>query len=96
MQLNYSRALGGKDLKPWGLSSTPDVRQVHLTPADRLVIAASDGVWDVATADVAAGIAWDAFVGGRDPAAEITDWCLRAHEMRGSIDNVTAVVAILR
>lgn len=28
MQLNYSRAFGGKDLKPYGLSSVPDIRVI--------------------------------------------------------------------
>ena len=31
MQLQYSRAFGGKDLKPFGLSADPSVRQVALT-----------------------------------------------------------------
>jgi hypothetical protein len=31
MQLQYSRAFGGKDLKPFGLSAEPGVRQVALT-----------------------------------------------------------------
>jgi protein phosphatase PTC2/3 len=35
MQLNYSRALGGKDLKPFGLSAVPDVSQVQLGPEER-------------------------------------------------------------
>lgn len=35
MQLNYSRAFGGKDLKMFGLSAVPDVLHVPLTPADR-------------------------------------------------------------
>lgn len=74
----------------------PDVRQVQLGPEDRLVIVASDGVWDVATADTAVSVAWEAFCAGRDPAAELADWSLRAHDARGSMDNVTAVVAILR
>ena len=35
MQLNYSRAFGGKDLKRYGLSATPDILQIQLTKADR-------------------------------------------------------------
>ncbi len=35
LQLNYSRALGGKDLKPYGLSAVPDVCQMQLGPEDR-------------------------------------------------------------
>jgi len=30
MQLNYSRAFGGKDLKPFGLSSSPDIRVIDV------------------------------------------------------------------
>jgi len=35
MQLNYSRAFGGKDLKMYGLSCLPDICQVQLTPQDK-------------------------------------------------------------
>lgn len=38
MQLNYSRAFGGKDLKKYGLLATPDITQVQLTKEDRLVV----------------------------------------------------------
>ncbi len=35
MQLNYSRAFGGKDLKMFGLSAVPDVVHVQLSKQDR-------------------------------------------------------------
>jgi serine/threonine protein phosphatase PrpC len=35
MQLNYSRAFGGKDLKMFGLLATPDIHQMQLTKADK-------------------------------------------------------------
>lgn len=56
MQLNYSRAFGGKDLKMYGLSCVPSVLQLLFTggnggdsksfPANVLILG-SDGVWDV-------------------------------------------------
>ena len=58
MQLQYSRAFGGKDLKPYGLSCVPDVVQIDLASAPRAqyLILASDGLWDVCTAADAAHI----------------------------------------
>lgn len=94
MQLNYSRAFGGKDLKCYGLSADPDIIQIQLTKADKLLVIASDGLWDVATADDAARMAWDAYSAGRDPSLELTDWALAQHDARGSIDNVTVIVAV--
>jgi protein phosphatase len=63
MQLNYSRAFGGKDLKPFGLSAEPDIRVIEvkmpsngnkLAPPSqrsgedvRALILGSDGLWDV-------------------------------------------------
>lgn len=63
MQLNYSRAFGGKDLKMYGLSAEPDVRVIEaklpsngnkLTAPSarsgedvRALILGSDGLWDV-------------------------------------------------
>lgn len=95
MQLNYSRALGGKDLKPYGLSATPDVAQLALTPADRLLLVATDGVWDVVTPDQAVRIAWAAHRAGLDPSAALTKHALAEHLARGSADNVTAACLIL-
>jgi len=34
MQLNYSRAFGGKDLKPFGLSSVPDIKIIDIALHD--------------------------------------------------------------
>lgn len=47
MQLNYSRAFGGKDLKPYGLSNKPSIFQCALDPSMLVLILASDGLWDV-------------------------------------------------
>ena len=80
----------------YGLSAQPDVLQMQLTPADRLVILASDGLWDVATADVAVKRAWDSVKAGRDPSLDLTDWALAQHDLKGSVDNVTTIVVVLR
>ena len=80
----------------YGLSAVPDVLQMQLTAADRLVILASDGLWDVAMADVAAKRAWDSVRAGRDPSLDLTDWALQQHELKGSVDNVTCIVIVLR
>jgi len=94
MQLNYSRAFGGKDLKMFGLIAHPDVAQLQLAKTDRLLILASDGLWDVAGADAAARRAWDAYHAGRDPAEDLTDWALALHDIKGTIDNVTVTVLV--
>lgn len=96
MQLNYSRAFGGKDLKMFGLIAQPDVLQLQLTKADKLLIIASDGLWDVSTADVAVRRAWESVRAGRDPSVDLTDWALAQHDLKGTIDNVTVVVALLK
>lgn len=96
MQLNYSRAFGGKDLKPYGLLAEPDTALVSLGASDRVIIVASDGLWDVASADVAVRRAYESHRLGRDPALDLVDWALGQHDMRGTIDNVTVTVVILR
>ncbi len=96
MQLNYSRALGGKDLKPYGLSAEPSIRQLRLSHDDRILILASDGLWDVADATHAVRIAATAIVDREDPAATLARHALREHETKGSVDNVTVVVIVFR
>jgi serine/threonine protein phosphatase PrpC len=63
-------------------------------PVRRILIVASDGLWDVSTADVAVRRAWESISAGRDPALDLTDWALAQHDIRGSIDNVTVIVAV--
>lgn len=96
MQLNYSRAFGAKDLKCFGLSNIPDVAQFKLTEADKMMILGSDGVWDVVDADTAAQRAWDVAREGGDPSRDLVDYALMQHDIKGSIDNVTALVVFFR
>lgn len=96
MQLNYSRAFGGKDLKPFGLLATPDVFQMQLTKADKLLLVASDGVWDVCNAETAVRRAWESFRLRRDPAIDLVDFALEQHDLKGSVDNVTVICIIFR
>jgi len=73
MQLNYSRAFGGKDLKNYGLSPIPDVHihklnfdideRTAMTSQDekdrtRVLLLGSDGIWDVVSPDDAVNIAY--------------------------------------
>lgn len=96
MQLNYSRAFGAKDLKCFGLSPIPDVSQVHLTDADKLIILGSDGVWDVVDADTAVRRAWEVMHAGGDPSQDLVDFALHEHDVKGSIDNVTAMCVFFK
>jgi protein phosphatase len=96
MQLNYSRAFGGKDLKPYGLLAIPDVLQIQLTKADRVLILASDGLWDVSTADTAVRRAWESYKAGRDPATDLVDFALAQHDIKGTIDNVTVTTVFFK
>lgn len=95
MQLNYSRAFGGKDLKPFGLICEPTVLQLQLEADDRMLVLGSDGVWDVMTATDAVVTAHEAQGKGHDPAEAVVDMALTLHSHRGSADNVTAVVVNL-
>lgn len=94
MQLNYSRAFGGKDLKPFGLSCEPDITQIALTPEDRVMILGSDGIWDVVSANTAVQRAVRSAAEGRDPAEDLVDFALMQHDLKGSVDNVTCLVCI--
>lgn len=95
MQLNYSRAFGGKDLKPFGLSSEPTITQIQLTARDKVLILGSDGVWDVMPPDDAVHLATAAREKKLNPAQQIVLRSLALHNARGSIDNVTAIVIFL-
>lgn len=61
MQLNYSRAFGGKDLKMFGLSCVPDIAQLPVDASTKCLVLASDGLWDTCSADLAVREAMAAF-----------------------------------
>lgn len=96
MQLNYSRAFGGKDLKPYGLSCEPDIKQVTLNGQQRVMVLASDGLWDVIPAGTACKVALEARAAGRSASKELVRLGLNELAARGSIDNVTAVVVFFK
>lgn len=92
MQLQYSRAFGGKDLKPYGLSAEPSVVVV---PLDGLMgmILCSDGISDVASPDDAASIVAAAWERGEDAAARLVSWGVSRRAAIGmDADNCTAMV----
>jgi hypothetical protein len=45
--LATARAFGNWDSKAVGVTATPDFRCITLTPADQVLIIASDGVWEI-------------------------------------------------
>ena len=93
MQLQYSRAFGGKDLKPFGLSATPTITQFSITDQHVGLIICSDGVSDVTNPDEAAAIAASAWEQGWDPAQELIQRAVIERRRIGmGDDNQTAIV----
>ena len=86
MQLQYSRAFGAKDLKPFGMSSTPTVNSTSVDNVYLGFILASDGLWDVCDAQKAAKVATTAFLQHRDPSEALIE---TARDASG--DNITAL-----
>lgn len=94
MQLNYSRAMGGKDLKMFGLSNIADVWQQTLSEEFVLVLG-SDGLWDTISCNNAVHGAIQARQQGTNPAQFLVDMGLRGLQQRGSSDNVTVICLFL-
>ncbi len=90
-QLNYSRAFGGKDLKQFGLIAEPDINHFEISPEDRLVLLASDGLWDVLSPKVACEVALAAHREGREATQAVVDYTLQEMPSAGVRDNITVV-----
>mmetsp|Transcript_22236 Transcript_22236/g.56107 ORF Transcript_22236/g.56107 Transcript_22236/m.56107 type:complete len:390 (+) Transcript_22236:461-1630(+) len=86
MQLQYSRAFGAKDLKPFGLLGDPTVNCTRRERQFMGFILASDGLWDVLSADVASRVAAKAFLTGQNPSEALVQAAIHT-----SCDNITAV-----
>lgn len=90
-----SRSMGDTEGIPAGIISTPDVIEKTLKREDKIVIIASDGVWEVLTNEEAMDIVKEFY--GRGEAEEAAKELVRiaAKEWRktgNSIDDITAVV----
>lgn len=46
-----TRCFGDRPLRKWGLTSEPEVVEVEICESDRALVLASDGLWDVLTAE---------------------------------------------
>jgi serine/threonine protein phosphatase PrpC len=93
MQLQYSRAFGGKDLKPFGLSAEPSVAVIPLDSAEGIILC-SDGISDVTSPSEAASIVASAWAVGSDAAASLVTWGVSRRSAVGmDADNCTAMVA---
>mmetsp|Transcript_80824 Transcript_80824/g.210531 ORF Transcript_80824/g.210531 Transcript_80824/m.210531 type:complete len:431 (+) Transcript_80824:48-1340(+) len=96
MQLQYSRAFGAKDLKIFGLSNVPDVRIIRMGRDSyrgvRFLILASDGLWDVLSAQHAVVIAQQAVSQDLNPAECLVRQALQEQAKRKvRADNVTVI-----
>mmetsp|Transcript_26535 Transcript_26535/g.44362 ORF Transcript_26535/g.44362 Transcript_26535/m.44362 type:complete len:326 (-) Transcript_26535:596-1573(-) len=94
-QLNYSRAFGGKDLKMYGLSAEPDINHFEITSDDKLVLIASDGLWDVLNPKVACDIALAARREGRSATNDIVQRAIHDMPICGVRDNITVLALFL-
>ena len=94
-QLNYSRAFGGKDLKMFGLSVEPDISHFEITPEDKLVLIASDGLWDVINPRAACEIALRARREGRSATKDVVKWAIDEMPLCGVRDNITVIAIFL-
>lgn len=94
--LAMSRALGDRLAHSVGVSSEPQHKQLELTPADKLLVLASDGVWEFITSKEAVDLVGDC----ETPEEACRLLVDEAHsrwleEEEGVVDDITAVVVKL-
>jgi protein phosphatase len=95
-QLNYSRAFGGKDLKMFGLIADPDVSHFNITSEDKLILLASDGLWDCMSAHEACDIALTSYQNGRSATQDIIQRAVSVNMPRYQVrDNITVIAIFL-
>jgi protein phosphatase 2C family protein 2/3 len=94
-QLNYSRAFGGKDLKPYGLSAEPDINHFEIAGDDKLVLIGSDGLWDALNPRVACQVALEARKNGKSATEAVVEAAIREMPKVKVADNVTCIAIFL-
>lgn len=94
-QLNYSRAFGGKDLKMFGLIADPDVSHFEIMPEDKLVLIASDGLWDVLNPKLVCELAIEARQRGVDATEYLVKAAINEMPNVGVRDNISVIAIFL-
>lgn len=94
-QLNYSRAFGGKDLKMYGLSCEPDINHFEIGEEDKLLLIASDGLWDVLHPKLACDIAMQAKKKGTSASDDIVRRAIQEMPLTGVRDNISVIAIFL-
>ncbi|KAK1442596.1 PPM-type phosphatase-like domain containing protein [Babesia gibsoni] len=93
MQIQYSRAFGGKDLKMYGLYSEPEITVFRRGEKHRGLILASDGLWDIKECEQAFSSALGARERGENPSRYLVDMTLKEQQNRSKRpDNITVIV----
>lgn len=89
--LAVSRAIGDRILKTQGVTAEPEIRQCRITPADKFIVLASDGLWDVLSNEEVATYACQT----NNPKI-VARRLLKEALGRGSADNITVLVVDLQ
>jgi len=79
----------------YGLSAEPDVSHFEIMPEDRLVLLASDGLWDVMNPKLACEIALRARAEGLSASQEIVRMAIDKMPQVGVRDNITVIAIFL-
>lgn len=79
----------------FGLSVEPDISHFELSEDDRLVLLASDGLWDVLNPRLACEIAMKARRDNRSASQDIVKWAIEEMPNVGVRDNITVIAIFL-
>ncbi|ORM41470.1 putative protein phosphatase 2C 71 [Babesia sp. Xinjiang] len=93
MQIQYSRAFGGKDLKIYGLSSEPDISVIRRGDHHRAIVLGTDGLWDTCDCNHVFSAVFQARSNGVNPSRHLVDSALKTNRRAlHRSDNITAIV----
>lgn len=86
--LLITRSLGDFDLREYGLISAPDIRESEIFK-NKLVVIASDGVWDVIDREAAVKLVK---ASGKKGLEDLSRAIVKEAVERGSVDNISVVL----
>ena len=94
--LSMSRSMGDEGAATAGVISQPDVEIVRLTPSDKFIIAASDGLWEVMTSlEAVQRVAASLDRGDSEVCERLIEEAKQRWTKRGTtVDDITVVITI--
>ena len=90
--LGVARSFGDVDYQEYGLTSEPDIKNLHLDGSEDYFIIGCDGLWESLDLSTLCEIVYEQ----RNKVGDIAEYLVKLAKENGSTDNISAIFVLLK